>query len=67
MGTNNRITRISGKARIAAAVMAAVLILFVLFSVVFIAHEADHECTGDYDLYEEDGYQYCVLRNAVLE
>ncbi len=40
-------TRNSNKLRFAAAVMALAVLFFVFLSVFFIAHEADHDCTGD--------------------
>ncbi len=33
--------------RLAAAFLAMAVLFFVLFSVFFIAHEADHDCSGD--------------------
>ncbi len=33
--------------RLTAALLAMVMLFFVLFSVFFIAHEADHECSGE--------------------
>lgn len=37
----------NNKMRLAAAFLAAAILIIVLFSVFFIAHEADHDCTGD--------------------
>lgn len=37
----------NNKLRFAAAVMALAVLFFVFLSVFFIAHEADHDCTGD--------------------
>lgn len=37
----------NSKMRLAATLLAASMLLFVLLSVFFIAHEADHDCSGD--------------------
>lgn len=43
----NKQTNHSGRERIAAAVTALAIVLFMFLSVLFIAHEADHDCSGE--------------------
>ncbi len=35
------------RTRMAALIMACIIVLFIFASVFFIAHEADHDCTGE--------------------